>query len=399
MTGGRGLLWGAATAAHQVEGGNRWNDWWPLEESGRLPHRSGDACRHFELYESDFDLACSLGHNAHRLSLEWSRIEPADGAWSDEAINHYVRVIEALRRRGLEPLVTLQHFTLPDWLARRGGWLAADAVPRFARYVETIARTLAANVQYWITINEPTVYVKHAYVSCDWPPCGRRSWSAAARAMRRLGAAHVQAYDILHRHRADAMVGIAHSAPYIVPCNPGSAGDRLAAWTRDAALNAIPFRLFGRPARKALDFIGLNYYARQVVRAQGRSPFGSECLGDHHGESRHFSRLGWEVYPPGLVEVLRRFSQHGVPLIVTENGIATDDETERTRFLTDHVASLRRARDEGIDVRGYFYWTLMDNYEWTAGREARFGLCATDFATQARQPRPAALAYRTLIGR
>ena len=145
------FLWGASTAAHQVEGGNRWNDWWALEESGRLPHRSGEACRHYDLYESDFDLARSLGHNAHRLSLEWSRIEPADGEWNEAALAHYADVMAALRARGLEPLVTLQHFTLPAWLARRGGWLAPDALERFARYVDVAARALAGQVRHWIT--------------------------------------------------------------------------------------------------------------------------------------------------------------------------------------------------------------------------------------------------------
>jgi beta-glucosidase len=392
------FLWGASTAAHQVEGGNRWNDWWALEESGRLPHRSGEACRHYELYESDFDLARSLGHNAHRLSLEWSRIEPVDGEWNDEALDHYARVMAALRARGLEPLVTLQHFTLPAWLASRGGWLAPEALERFDRYVQAAARALARDVRLWITINEPTVYAKHAYVNCDWPPCGRRSWLDAARVVHRLGRAHVRAYETVHRQRPDAMVGIAHSAPYVVPCNPGSAADRLAARLRDGALNTIPFRCFGRPAREALDFIGINYYARQVVRA-GASPFGIECTADHHGAKRHFSALDWEVHPPGLAAVLGRFSRHGLPLMVTENGIATGDEDERTQYLRDHVASLSQARKDGVDVRGYFWWTLMDNYEWAAGKTARFGLCETDYATQARRPRAAAFAFRELIAR
>ena len=399
MTSPTPFLWGAATAAHQVEGGNRWNDWWALEEAGRLPHRSGEACRHYELYETDFDLARSLGHNAHRLSLEWSRIEPAEGEWNEPALAHYAAVLAALRARGLEPLVTLQHFTLPAWLANRGGWLAPDALDHFARYADTAARAFAGEVRHWITINEPTVYVKHAYLACDWPPCGRRSWQAAARALRRLGRAHVRAYDILHRRRPDVMVGLSHSSPWVVPCNPDRAVDRLAARLRDLALNEIPFRCFGRPARDALDFIGVNYYARQVVRARGASPFGRECTEDHHGAKRHFSTLGWEVFAPGLAEVLRRFSRFGLPLFVTENGIATDDEHERTQYLRDHVASLMRARDSGLDVRGYFWWTLMDNYEWTSGREARFGLCETDYATQARRPRSAAFAFRDLTGR
>ncbi len=391
------FLWGAATAAHQVEGGNRWNDWWALEEAGRLPHRSGEACRHFELYESDFDLARSLGHNAHRLSLEWSRIEPEEGRGSAGALAHYTRVVAALCARGLEPFVTLQHFTLPAWLARRGGWLAADAEERYLAFVERVARALSGQVRHWITINEPTVYVKHAYVSCDWPPCGARSWPSAVRALRKLGRAHVAAYDLLHRQQADARVGIAHSAPYVVPCNPGRARDRLTAWLRNQSLNVMPFRCFGRPAREALDFIGINYYARQVVRSEGLSPFGRECTTDHHGGRRHFSQLGWEVLPAGLREVLHHYSRFGLPLYVTENGIATRDEDERTQYLRDHVASLMQARAEGVDVRGYFWWSLMDNYEWAAGREPRFGLYETDYPTQERRERPAAIAYRELI--
>ena len=395
------FLWGAATASHQVEGGNRWNDWWVLEESGRLPHRSADACRHYELYESDFDLAKSLGHNAHRLSIEWSRIEPRPGEWNPAELEHYFDVIAALRRRRIEPVVTLHHFTNPAWLAERGGWTSPGSVDAFARYVDYVAARLAGSVKYWLTVNEPTVYVKHAYVSCDWPPCGPRSWLSAAKAMRNLCRAHCAAYPILHRHRPDAMVGFAHSAPYVVPCDPGSVADRLVARARDFALNAAVFRLLGANPRKVLDFIGINYYARQVIRARsdtGRlSPFGTECTADHHGAARAFSPLGWEVFAPGLGEVLRKFSRYGVPLMVTENGIATIDEQQRTRFVQDHVEALRLAMRGGIPVLGYLYWTLMDNYEWTAGRTARFGLADVDFSTQERRPRPAAEALKSLI--
>jgi beta-glucosidase len=181
-----GFLWGAASASHQVEGGNRWNDWWELEESGRLPHRSGDACRHYELYESDFDLARSLGHNAHRMSLEWSRIEPTDGQWNEAALEHYRRVIAAARARGIEPCVTLHHFTSPAWFAREGGWERGDSVARFARYVEYVAARVGRDVRYWLTINEPTVLVKRAYLGGSWPPCRPGAPLAGWRALRNL---------------------------------------------------------------------------------------------------------------------------------------------------------------------------------------------------------------------
>ena len=395
-----GFLWGAATSSHQVEGGNRWNDWWELEESGRLPHRSAEACRHYERYEADFDLAQSLGHNAHRLSIEWSRVEPREGEWSAAALDHYAAVMAALRRRSMEPIVTLHHFTNPAWFAARGGWTRADSVACFVRYVDVVAARLSGDVRYWLTINEPMVYVKHAYVVCDWPPCGRRSWSKAARALRNLCRAHAAAYPVLHRHRSDVMVGLAHNAPWVVPCNPRNPGDRIAACLRNEVLNRSVFRLLGRPPREVLDFIGINYYARQVVRwrpALGAALlFGSECTADHHGAPRVFTSLGWEVFAPGLREVLRQFGHHGLPLMVTENGIATDDDALRSDYLETHVRAVGDAIQGGAAVLGYLYWTLMDNYEWTEGRNARFGLAETDFATQERRLRPAGRVFKSI---
>lgn len=396
----RGFLWGAATASHQVEGANVGNDWWPMEECGVLPHQSREACRHYELYAQDFDLAKSIGHNAHRFSIEWSRIEPRPGHWDESAVEHYLSVVEALRERGLEPIVTLHHFTNPAWLAERGGWTDPACVSHFARYVEYIAARLADRVRYWVTINEPTVYAKHAFVTGDWPPCRPGSWWNAARALRHMAYAHVRAYEALHRARPNAMVGLAHSAPYVVPCNPNAIPDRVAAGLREAVLNRAFFRLLGRHPRDVLDFLGLNYYTRQVVRWRpslgAAAIVGRECVEDHHPPARSFTSLGWEIFPAGLLENLRRFQRFGVPLMVTENGIATSDEDERTRYLEAHLEALARAVEERVPILGYMYWTLMDNYEWTAGREARFGLAEVNFSTQERRLRPVAESYRRL---
>jgi beta-glucosidase len=395
-----GFLWGAATAGHQVEGGNRWNDWWAYEQNGRLPHKSGDACRHYELYEQDFDLAQLLGHNAHRFSIEWSRIEPERGVWDVSALEHYAAVIAALRQRGLEPVVTLHHFTNPAWFSQLGGWTRRDSPALFARYVAFVAERLAADVRYWITINEPTVYVRHAYNTGDWPPCRPRAWLAGARAFLNLCRAHVAAYGILHGRRPDVMAGIAHSAPQVVPCRARHPADRLAAWLRDLALNRAVFGLLGSRPRDVLDFIGLNFYARQVVRwratSAGACLFGSECRDDHHGEPRSFSALGWEIHAASLPPLLRRFTRYGVPLMITENGVATADEDLRTRYLTEHLQSLTLALRDGVPVLGYLYWTLMDNFEWTEGYGARFGLASVDFKTQRRTPRPAAWAFKAI---
>ncbi len=397
-----GFLWGAATASHQVEGDNRWNDWWAAECAGQVPHASGAACRHYELFERDFDLAASAGQNAHRLSIEWSRVEPSPGAWNAEAIAHYRAVLTALRARGLEPVVTLHHFTLPAWVAARGGWTNRRCVSWFARYADHVARALGDAVRYWVTINEPTVYVKHAYVVGDWPPCRTGAWRSAARAAVHMARGHRMARSRLRSRHPHAQVGFAHSAPVIQPCDPKRLRDRMAAWIRDLVLNRAFFALVrGTPRRGAppFDFVGINYYTRSVVRADtgGLLPFvGVGCDAAHHTDQGPRSDMGWEVYPLGLGTTLRRFAAWGVPLLVTENGIATKDEELRANFLTDHLAEVAGALRDGVDVRGYFYWSLIDNYEWTLGTTARFGLFGVDFGTQERQTRPVVERYRAI---
>jgi beta-glucosidase len=392
-----GFLWGAATSSHQVEGNNRWNDWWEFEQSGRLPYASGSACDHFERYEGDFDLARSWGHNAHRLSIEWSRIEPTEGEFDAAALDHYAKVIAALKTRGIEPVVTLHHFTNPAWFTRRGGWTRPESVELFARYVGAVTSRLAQHVRFWLTINEPTVYVMRAFVKGDWPPCQPGSWLRAWRALHNLCRAHVRAYRVVHEYRADAMVGFAHSAPLVVARDPSRWADRFAARMRDFALNDLCFRLLGRG--RALDFIGINYYVRQVVQWRPRGAkalFGVECKADDPFAQRQFSSLGWEVYPRGLHSILHKFGSAGVPLMITENGIATLDEELRKRFLVEHVGEMALAMREGVKVLGYLYWTLFDNFEWTEGYNARFGLAAVDASSQARLARPAAALFESI---
>jgi len=394
-----GFLWGAATSSHQVEGGNRWNDWWEPEQTGRLPHASGDACRHYELYQQDFDLAHKWGHNAHRFSIEWSRCEPEPGTWNEREIQHYQAVVKALRERDLEPVVTLHHFTHPAWFTERGGWLRGDSVALFSRYVEKMAHCLGDFVRYWITINEPTVFLKRGFLDGRWPPFYSRSWVRASRAFGNLVRAHRAAYRVLHAHRTECLVGLSHSAPLIQPCDPTSVGDRMAAWFRDLALNRTLIRLAGGKG-SYFDFLGLNYYTRTIVRrGSGWGPavlFGQECHADHHPDRGPSSTCGWEVYPAGLLLTLRRLKALGLPLLITENGLATDDEELRSSFLVNHLEAVARALADGVNVLGYLYWSLLDNFEWDLGTTPRFGLAAVDYATQQRRSRPAAELYATI---
>lgn len=390
-----GFLWGAATAGHQVEGDNIASDWWAYEESGRLPFRSGVACRHLELYERDFDMAKALGHNAHRFSVEWARIEPRPGRFDDDALDHYVRVVDALRGRGIEPFVTLHHFVSPAWFTERGGWLAADGPERFASYVQRVVERLAPKVKWWLTINEPTVWAKHAYVTGDWPPCVKGSWGKSFQTLRGMARGHRLAYRIIHAKRPDAMVSLSHSAPFVMPSDPDRMLDRAAAWTRDYGLNRLLFDLLGRPASRWLDYLGINYYSRNVVRwvPRGRAVLlGEDDPGPREGEERRFSVMG-EVWPAGMTAVLRSYKDLGVPLMITENGVATDDEELRSDYLRGHLRAMAEAMRDGVPVIGYLHWSLIDNYEWALGYEPRFGLAEVDFATQERKPRAVAEVY------
>jgi beta-glucosidase len=396
-----GFLWGTASSAHQVEGDNRASDWWEYEVGGRLPHRSGEATGHFQSFEHDFDLARALHQNAHRFSIEWSRIEPVEGTWDDRAIEHYREVVAALRARGLEPVVTLHHFTNPSWFLRRGGWARRDSADLFARYVTRVARALAPSVNYWLTVNEPTVYVMEGYILGEWPPLRTRAWATAALVLRHLAKAHLAARRVLKAHRPDAMVSFAHGAPVIQPCDGSRRRDRFVAAVRDVALNRVFFWLIGATPRlgrppRSLDFVALNYYTRQIVRSEGcglHALVGRDCRRRDHGDDGPLSAMGWELYPSGLIATLERFSRYGVPLFVTENGIATDDDRLRCEFLNRHLAALGAALERGVDVRGYCHWSLVDNFEWTFGRTMRFGLASVEPASQQRTLKPSARLY------
>jgi beta-glucosidase len=277
----------------------------------------------------------------------------------------------------------------------------------FARYVDHVARQLGEPVRYWLTVNEPTVLVMQGYVTGEWPPCMKGAWLHAARALRHLARAHVRAYAVLHGVLRDARVSFAHSAPVILPCNVRRRHDRLAAGARDYALNRLFFQLIGARVDRqhgaggngSLDFVGLNYYTRNFVRGttEGLGALvGRLCEADHH-ERGPVSTMGWEVFPAGLRSTLERFATYGLPLLVTENGVATVDEELRRRFLVQHVSAAAEAVDHGIDVIGYLYWSLIDNFEWAHGTDPRFGLAAVDYATHERQPRPCADDFARII--
>ena len=418
----RGFLWGTATAAHQVEGDNRNNDWWAFEQQpGAIwkGDRSGLACNWWHNAEADFDLMAQMGHNTHRLSVEWSRIEPEEGVFDPKAIARYREMLLGLRQRGIEPMVTLFHFTSPLWLARQGGWHNPAAVGHFRRFVRRAVGELGDLVSLWCTINEPNVYAALGYLFGEHAP-GQRSLPAYFRVLRHLLLAHSVAYRAIHSLDGGASVGLVKNVQIFEPLRPaGAPGHSRAAahaarlldhFFNELTLTAIqdgrlrfplhlPARTHG-PLVDSSDFVGLNYYTRQRV-SLGRAGEGIMDLlqptpGAECSDSGRNGTYG-EIFPAGIYRALQQVARLGKPIYITENGLPDEDDDQRPAFLLRHLSQVQRAIADGIDVRGYYHWSLIDNFEWAEGWSLRFGLVALDRKTQVRTPRPSAGLFSAII--
>ncbi len=378
------FLWGAATSSHQIEGGQV-NDWTRWEEGGRGTEPSGRAAGHWELWESDFDLLSELGHSSYRLSIEWSRINPQPDVFDRTALAQYRQMAERLRALHIVPLLTLHHFTLPQWVADRGGFLNPDASEWFTRYVDQVMDALGDQVDLYVTINEPMVLVVMGYLMGMWPP-GVHGFRRAFKLIRRLAEVHRAAYDAIKAKKPTAWVGLAHHFIAFHPWQPTP-------WDRATTdlMRYLMNNRFPRMVEPWQDFIGINYYTRQ---------YGHWSKGLHPIQSRSgtpLSDLGWEIYPDGLREVLDQVAPYQKPILITENGIATTNDAVRIQYLKNHLKTVERAQWDGLPVRGYFHWSFMDNFEWAEGFGPRFGLVAIDYDTLERTPRPSAAVYREII--
>lgn len=387
----RGFLWGAATSAYQVEGENTNADWWHWEKAAGKEN-SGMSSYHYKFYEQDFDLAKSLNHNAHRLSIEWSRIEPEEGKFSENELKHYIDVILSLRARNIEPLVTLHHFTNPLWLAKLGGWENKRSSSYFLRYCDFVVNALAKHVRYWITINEPMVYIYHAYILGVWPP-QVKSYIRAKIVEDRLVSAHIKTYRLIHGiykklNILPPSISIAQNMQAFLPCKPNFK-NRFAAYLRSKWYN---FGFLDKINRhKTMDFIGVNYYSRQLVELKkwGIANLAMDtCENNHHPVKKN--SLGWDIYPEGLYELLISLKKYHLPIIIAENGICTPNDNLRWEYIYAHLKNISLAIEKGVNVKGYLYWSLLDNFEWDKGFGPRFGLVEIDYNTYKRTVRESA---------
>lgn len=367
-----GFFWGSATSSYQVEGGINDNDWAQAAKEGLVPD-TGRACDHFNRYKEDFDIAKSLGQNAHRFSLEWARIEPEEGKFDESAIKHYRNVITELKSHNIEPFVTLWHFTLPHWFDKKGGFTNSNAPEIFSRYCAYAVKKLGKDVKFWITINEPIIYAKNGYVKGNWPPF-RHNLVAAIGVINHLVESHNLVYQEMKRINREFQIGIAKN---------------------NMDFDSAKFSVLGRAIQSVGNFFWNHYLLRRISKHQdfiGLNFYFHKYFGYKFYEQK--SDLGWPVYPPAIYHVLKELKKYRKPIYVTENGIADSADKKRGRYIKEYLEWVHRAMEDGIDVRGYFYWSLLDNFEWAHGFGPRFGLVEINYQTLGRRIRPSAYFYR-----
>jgi beta-glucosidase len=408
----RGFLWGTATSSHQVEGNNKNNNFWAWEqEPGRIidGSKSGLACDWWGgRWREDFERIVESGQNAHRFSIEWSRVQPTPDRWDEGALDHYREMLRRLQELGITPMVSLHHFCDPIWVSELGGWKNEDVVSLFETYVTKTVEALHEYTNLWITINEPNVLVFYSHLFGLFPP-GEKNLQVIGKVYENLVRAHSAAYHAIHRIQPTARVGIATNYRSFKPAKAWNPLDRgLVGLANNVFNNAFPRALqdgFLRlpltrkripEAKGTQDFLGLNYYTRDYVAFSFLHP--STLF------LRLFLRPGAELSdtgfianePEGMFEALKWGLQFNIPLIVTENGIEDADDDLRPSYIIQHLHQIWRGINFNWPIKGYFYWTLVDNFEWERGWTQRFGLWELDVETQTRRKRPSVDLYSAI---
>ncbi len=409
------FLWGVSTAAHQVEGDNQnqWSDW---ELAGRIKsgESCGKACDWWENAERDFDIARDLGLMALRLSLEWSRIEPEEDSFDFQALRRYRQMLEGLHQRGIEPIVCLHHFTNPRWFEKTGAFLRPDAPQLFERFTREVVKAVGDLCRFWVTFNEPNVYAACGYVLGEFPPGRKGQLLDALRVNRAQARAHVLAYRALHQLLPEVKVGWAQH--YVVFEPARNIFDRWLAALLDRLFNlafldliehgrlAFPFGAFSRhdgEAKGCCDFVGLNVYSRFHVSfdlRRSNTLFTNLFVPAHvpQGDPGVEQPYG-EAYPPAIGKAVRRAAQLGKPIYIMENGVPDAEDNIRPWLIVNVLRELHELIAQQYDIRGYFHWTLTDNFEWNEGWRLRFGLVALDPETQCRTLRYSAKLFSAIV--
>lgn len=407
----KAFYWGAATSAHQVEG-NLHNNWtlWEKKNCDRLAGRareiykkdlnvgqelikkyaldpknyvSGVACDHYKRYQEDIKIMKDLNLNAYRFSIDWARVEPKEGKFSKKEIQHYLDVVTSLKDSGIEPFITIWHWPIPLWLNDYGGWKSKKVVGFFERLAQTLVEAMGCQIKYWITINEPMVFSSKSYLSGDWPP-GERDVFSFFKVLDNLVKAHKKAYTVIKGICPEAMVGIAENNVFF-EADKNLAINRLLKSVGEKFWN----ERFLERIEDFQDFIGLNYYFRREI-----SLIPSKSERERERKGKRVSDMGWELYPEGIYHVLKGLQKFKKPIFITENGLADGKDQYREWFIAETLKWVHRAISDGVDIKGYLHWSLMDNFEWAYGFWPRFGLVEIDNENNLeRKIRPSAYKY------
>lgn len=397
------FFWGASTAAHQVEGGaeNQWSVWelsvanqqaktakkrldyignWDeIKSQATDPNNyvSGSGVDHYNRYREDFDILNTLGLNAFRFTLEWSRLEPAEGRWDPKQFEHYKTYISELRKRNIEPFLNIWHWTLPVWFAEKGGFAKRRNIKYFERFVQKVAIELLGEVKYVITLNEPNVYMGMSYGTGEWPPQTKNQLTATW-VYNNLKIAHKRTYKILKSQKPSVMVGVAQQLANIQPLRPGNWYDELVVYYMRYFWNWWWLNRI----KNQQDFVGVNYYFTDYYMGFRRT-----------NPTKPINDLGWYMNPAGILPLLQRIAYHypGKPIIITENGVADANDKYRKGWLAETMKAIETAKSQGLPVLGYLHWSLLDNFEWAYGWWPKFGLVEVDRQTMKRTIRPSTL--------
>ncbi len=408
----RPRLWGTAVSHYQVEGDDEcdWSEW---ERSGRTRGGAcGAAAGSWERYESDADLARDAGANAFRFSISWSRIEPNPGSYDGAALDRYARLVDHLLAIDLEPVVTLFHYTHPRWFHERTPWTSTESVARFAAFTARVADALGDRVRVWMPLNEPLVFLLAGFYDGQIPP-GIADGRLLPKVLDHLLVAHCASAAAIRDRSPGAAIGVAHNMVAFAPERKGSFLDRMLARLAHRSYNRGLIEAFGTgrwdfllpPTTRlrgrrddltsSLDFFGVNFYSRLHLRCPGRE----RRIGEFHyrdAAGRGLTDNGWEIVPEQLETMLAEASAVNLPLVISENGIADAADRMRSDFMTEHASAIARAESAGVPVHGYFYWSLLDNYEWLDGFGPKFGLYEVDRLSMSRFPRPSTATFRRL---
>ena len=393
------FLWGTATSAHQVEGDNTNNDWYLFEQTeGNILNntKSDKAVRHYEFFEQDFDYAKQLNNNAYRFSIEWSRIEPQKGVFNKEETEHYKKVLIALKKHDITPMVTLHHFTNPIWIKEQGGWENEKTAEDFVSFVNYIVNELKDYVNLWVTINEPQVYIYQGYILGGFPPAYKWEMEKGVMVFVNMIKAHAGAFKVIHNMDKNAKVSIATHFSLFEPSSKWNPIEWILTFYYNYFINhsflqslltgkirlllpdkKFPFLSFKKfnlnDVKNTLDFIGLNYYTRFLVKSNDPTNFAVR-------QDALKNDLGWEIYPEGIYRALMNLKKYNLPVYITENGIADKEDSLRPKFIIDHLKYVFNTIKKGVNLKGYFYWSLMDNFEWNKG-DQHFGLLKVNFSS------------------